>query len=178
MIFNREKKTRLRRERRGRAYDGEEKTLCRCFSTPHSFTLEFFSIFPFSRTHIHACIYDHTNGNQRRRERRGRAYDGEGKIPFVGAPPITSPFRSFDGNFFSFSIKMFEWASKIEEKCSTQSRMYASFSVHENVTLLINLLFHEDHFCIIKTKTKTKNIYSFSIQSLCNKSECGCNLLV
>ena len=53
--------------------------------------------------------------------------------------PLTSPFRSFDGHYFPFSIEM-GIKNRREMRTvgfSTEFRMYASFSVHENVTLLI-----------------------------------------
>ena len=54
-------------------------------------------------------------------------------------PPLTSPFRSFDGHFFFFSIEM-GIKNRREMRSvglSTDFRMYVSFSVHEIVTLLI-----------------------------------------
>ena len=53
--------------------------------------------------------------------------------------PLTSPFRSFDGHFFFFSIEM-GIKNRREMRSvgvSTDFRTHASFSVHKNITLLI-----------------------------------------
>ena len=66
--------------------------------------------------------------------------------------PLTSPFRSFEGLFFFFRSK---WASKIEEKCvPLESQRILGCKPNQyfrtQECYIADLLFHKDHFCIIK----------------------------